>query len=355
LSCVFKPSRHTNTASRKVLRFALWVAFAITLLTGFSHRDCAQTTDKLRPANGTPTPPASTFPDGSSNPASPSNTAAPVPAADLSRYSISPGDVLDVSVFGAPDLTLKAAVNSSGNIYMPLINYVHVSGMNVEDAQGVVEQAYFKSGVLKVPHVSIVVSSYSGKVVLMGEVGRQGIYPIVGSGTLLDILAQAGGTTAAAGQLITIAHKDSAEPERVLLPSDPLKFQDANVPVEPGDIIVVSKAGVIFVVGEVLTPNSYLMDENGKYSVMKAVAASRGPTKWAKTSKAYIVRRESGVQKAIPIQLDKILASKAPDIQMQSNDILFVPSNKQKIFAAQAISIAVGLATSLAYYHIAYQ
>jgi len=309
----------------------------------------------MHPANGTPTPPASTFPQPLSNPASAPNPAAPVPAADLSQYSISPGDVLDVSVFGAPDLTIKAAVNRSGNIYMPLINYVHVAGMNVEDAQGVVEQAYFQSGVLKVPHVSIVVSGYSGKVVLMGEVGRQGVYPIVGSGTLLDILAQAGGTTAAAGQLITINHKDETEPEKVFLSNDPEKLQAENVPVQPGDIIVVSKAGVVFVVGEVLSPNSYLMDENGRYSVMKAVAASRGPTKWAKTSKAYIVRREPGGQKAIPVSLDKILSSKAPDVQMQSNDILFVPSNKQKIVASQAAAIAVGLVTSLAYYHIAYQ
>jgi len=309
----------------------------------------------MHPANGTPTAPASTFPEPSSHPASAPNPAAPVLAADISHYVISPGDVLDVSVFGAPDLTLKASVNGSGNIYMPLINYVHVAGMSVEDAQGVVEQTYFKRGVLKIPHVNMVVSSYSGKVVLMGEVGRQGVYPIVGSGTLLDILAQAGGTTAAAGQLVTITHKDSTEPESVFLPSDPLKVQTANVPVQPGDIIVVSKAGVIFVVGEVLSPNSYLMDESGRYSVMKAVAASRGPTKWAKTSKAYIVRREPGGQKAISIPLDKILASKVPDVQMQPNDILFVPSNKEKIIATQAATIAIGLATSLAYYHIAYQ
>jgi polysaccharide biosynthesis/export protein len=355
VSFVFRLSRHANAASRKSLRFTLRVALGITLVTGSSLRDCAQTTDKMHPANDVSTPPASTFPNPSSNPASATNSPAAMPAADQSRYFISPGDVLDVSVFGAPDLSQKAAVNSSGNIYLPLINYVHVAGMHVEDAQGVVEQAYFKSGVLKVPHVSIVITSYSSGVVLMGEVGRPGIYPIVGSGTLFDILAEAGGTTATAGQAVTITHKDGTEPQTVHLTSDPVQSLGANVPVQPGDMVIVSKAGVIYVVGEVLSPSGFLMDEKGQYTVMKAVAMAHGPAKFAKTSKAYIVRRVPGGQQAIPVPLDKILASKAPDIQMESNDILFIPSNKGKQAAARTVDVAIGLAASAAYYGIIYR
>jgi polysaccharide biosynthesis/export protein len=351
LSFVYKPSRYANIANRKALRFALRAAFAMTLVTGFSLQVCAQSTDKMHPGNNA-NPPASTFPEPVSNPASAPNTAAPMPAADQSHYFISPGDVLDVSVFGAPDLSQKPAVNSSGNIYMPLINYVHVAGMHVEDAQAVVEQAYFKSGVLKVPHVSIVITSYSNGVVLMGEVGRSGIYPIVGSGKLFDILAEAGGTTPTAGQVVTINHKDGTEPETVLLTSDPVQSLAANVPVQQGDLILVSKAGVIYVVGEVLAPGGFLMDEKGQYTVMKAVAMAHGPAKFAKTSKARIVRRVSGGEQEIPVPLDKILASKAPDIQMQTNDILFIPSNKGKQAAARTVDVAVGLASGFAYYGI---
>jgi polysaccharide biosynthesis/export protein len=306
----------------------------------------------LHPENGSSTTPASTFPEPSSNPASALSAAPPLPAADQSHYFISPGDVLDISVFGAPDLSQRAAVNSSGNVYLPLINYVHVAGMHVEDAQRVVEQAYLKSGVLKVPHVSIVITSYSNGVVLMGEVGRPGIYPIVGSGKLFDILAEAGGTAPTAGQVVTITHKDSTEPQTVLLTSDPVKSLAANVPVQQGDVIIVSKAGVIYVVGEVLAPSGFLMDEKGQYSVMKAVAMAHGPTKFARTSKARIVRRVSGGQQEIPVALDKILASKAPDIQMQSNDILFIPSSKGKQVAARTADVAVALASGVAFYGI---
>ena len=317
------------------------------LTSGLQGR--AQTTNTAQPPNGASTYPAPSFPGAAPSPGTPSFTA--TPAGDQSHYFISPGDVLEVSVFGAPDLSQKAAVNSNGDIYMPLINYVHVAGMHVEDAQGAVEQVYFKKGVLKYPHVSIVMTSFSSGVVLMGEVGRPGIYPIVGSGMLFDILAEAGGTTANAGQLVTITHKGNIGATQVVfLSSDPVKSLEANVPVQQGDTIIVSKAGVIYVVGEVLAPNGFLMDEKGQYTVMKAVAMAHGLAKFAKPANARIVRRTPEGQQEIPVPLDKILVSKAPDIPMQSNDILFIPSSKGKIAAARTVDVAVALASGLAFY-----
>jgi polysaccharide biosynthesis/export protein len=328
----------------------LWLIFGAALIFACSIRGVAQSANTTQ----TPTPTgASTispsFPGTYSNPTT-SQPAVATPAANQSQYFISPGDVLDVSVFGAPDLSQRTAVNSSGDVYMPLVNYVHVAGMHPEDAQGVVEQAYFKSGVLKYPHVSIVVTSYASGVVLMGSVNRPGIYPIVGSGKLFDILAEAGGTAATAGQVVTITHKGTSESLTVLLASDPTLSPAANVPVRQGDTIVVSKAGVIYVVGEVLSPNGFLMDEPGPYTVMKAVAMARGLAKFAKPSQARIVRREPGGQQEIPVPLDKILVSKAPDIPMQSNDILFIPTNRGKQAAARGVDVAVALAEGFAFY-----
>ena len=349
LSCVFRPSRHANPASPQTLRLGLQIALAVAYIFVFSLQVSSQTTNnpQQRPENGTSTFPSPTFPETSANPATTASATMAVPAADQSHYIISPGDALDVSVFGAPDLSQKAAVNSAGNIYMPLINYVHVAGMHVEDAQGVVEETYLKKNVLKAPHVSIVITSFASGVVVMGEVVRSGIYPIVGSGKLLDILAEAGGTTANAGQLVTITHKDSNEPETVFLSNDPVQSMVANVPVRQGDTIIVSKAGVIYVVGEVLAPAGFLMDEKGRYTVMKAVAMAHGTTKYARTSKARIVRRTPEGQQEIPVPLDKILVSKAPDIPMQSNDILFIPTNKGKQAAARGAEAAIAIASSV--------
>ena len=302
------------------------------------------------PADGGSTLPSSTFPDTPSNPAMPAIGA--TPAGDQSHYIISPGDVLDVSVFRAPDLSQRAAVNSDGEIYLPLINYVHVAGMHIENAQEAIEQAYLKHNVLKFPHVSIVMTSYSNGIVLMGEVGRPGIYPIVGSGRLFDILAEAGGATATAGQVVTITHRNSTDPQIVRLTNDPVQSLSANVPLQQGDTIIVSKAGVIYVVGEVLAPSGFLMDEKGQYTVMKAVAMAHGLTKFAKASKVRIVRRTPSGQEEIPVPLDKILVSEAPDIPMQSNDILFIPPSKGKQAAARAVDVAVALASGVAFYGI---
>lgn len=296
----------------------------------------------------------STFPQAPSSPvtspeaSTPSSLGSgPAPGADQSHYVISPGDVLDISVFGASDLSQKAVVNSGGNVYMPLINYVHVAGLHVEDAQTAVEQTYLSNGILKTPHVSIVITSYASGVVLMGEVVKPGIYPIVGAGKLFDILAEAGGTSANAGQVVTITHKGSTDSQTVMLTSDPTKSLEANVPVQQGDTIIVSKAGVVYVVGEVNAPSGFLMDEKDQYTVMKVVAMAHGTTKLAKNSKARIVRRTPDGEKEIPVPLDKILISKAPDMPMQSNDILFIPTNRGKMAAARGADVAISLATGL--------
>lgn len=353
LRCASKANRHANGVFSRVRRLSLTTILVVASLSLFTLRAFAQA-----PINNQSHPQSpgtvSTFPPAASSseaiePATTPATPAVIPATGQLHYIISPGDVLDISVFGAPDLSQRAVVNSTGNVYMPLINNVHIAGMHVEDAQGTLEQAYLTNGILKSPHVSIVITSYSSGVVLMGEVVRPGIYPIVGAGKLFDVFAEAGGTSPGAGQVVTITHKGGTESQTVMLSSDPIKSLAADVPVQQGDTIIVSKAGVVYVVGEVNSPSGFLMDEKDQYTVMKVVAMAHGTTKVAKTSKARIVRRTPDGEKEILIPLDKILISKAPDVPMQSNDILFVPTNKGKIAATRATDVAIGLAAGVGY------
>ena len=345
LCCAFKPRRHPIIVLLSI------VAFIFGLHVAFPVQGKAQAANdpRMHP-EGIQSPASSTFPKPSASTDVTQSRTATVPSADPSHYFISTGDVLDVSVFGAPDLSQKVAVNSNGDIYMPLVNYVHVAGKHVEDAQNALEQAYYEKGVLKFPHVSIVIATYSSGIVLMGEVSRPGIYPMIGDGRLFDILAEAGGATASAGQVVTITHKGGGQPRTVLLTNDPVKAQETNVSVQQGDTIVVSKAGVIYVVGEVLAPSGFLMDEKGQYTVMKAVAMAHGVTRFARTSTARIVRRTPTGQQEIPVPLNKILVSKAPDIPMQSNDILFIPSSTGKRAASRTADVAAALASGVAYY-----
>lgn len=268
-----------------------------------------------------------------------------VPNSDQAYYRISSGDTLDVTVFGAPDLSQKVRVTSSGEAYLPLINYVHVAGLNVEEAQAAIENALKKGNFLTSPHVSIFVSDYASGVVVMGEVVRPGIYPVTASkGMLFDIITQAGGPTASAGQEITVTHRGDAKQQKILISQSPDKAMEADVRVYPGDTILVSKAGTIYVVGEVLSPSGFIMESKSGYTALKALAMAHGPTRLAKLSQAMIVRQTPGGVTQIPVPLDKIAQSKAPDTELLPDDILMVPTNHAKSAAIQAVAMAQSIA-----------
>jgi len=267
------------------------------------------------------------------------------PNSDRMYYSISPGDTLEVTVFGAPDLSQKVRVTSSGEIYLPLVNYVHVGGLNIQEAQAAIENALRKGNFLTSPHVSVLVTEYASGVVVMGEVARPGIYPVTASkGLLFDILTEAGGPTATAGQVVTIVHQGDPKQQTVLLSQNPEKNMAADVPLHQGDTVMVSRAGTIYVVGEVLSPSAFIMERRSGYTALKALAMARGPTRLAKLSQSIIVRQTPEGVKQIPVPLDKIVQNKAPDMELRADDILMVPMNHAKSAAFQAVAMAQSLA-----------
>jgi polysaccharide export outer membrane protein len=299
------------------------------------------------------TPPVTPQPtSGPSQPAAPhvSATTPNLPAGVTgisSRYRISPGDELDISVYGAPELTQRSRVSGQGEIYLPLVNKLHVAGLTIEGAQSAIETALREGNFVNAPHVNIAVAAYANAVVVMGEVARPGSYPLLGSGKLFDVLSAAGGTTGTAGHIITISHQDGTR-ENVTLGKDPAETMDADVPLSQGDTVDVPKAGVVYIVGEVFNPAGIVMDQKIQYTVLKVVAMAHGPTRLAKLSKARIVRQvKGGGTQEIPVPLDKIMVSKAPDVPLLAEDILFIPNNTAKQVAGQATQIAVGLASGV--------
>ena len=143
---------------------------------------------------------------------------------------------------------------------------------------------------------------------------------------------------------MTITHRGDPHPETVLLSQNPQQNMEADVPVYQGDTIMVAKAGTLYVVGEVLSPSAFIMEKRAGYTALKALAMAHGPTKLAKLSAAIIVRQtKDGVQQ-IPVPLDKIAQSKAPDTELIADDILMVPTNHAKSAAFQAIAMAQSIA-----------
>lgn len=275
-------------------------------------------------------------------------TAAIAPLATQTALRIGIGDMIEVSVYGVPELTQKARVSSTGDIYLPLVNYVHVGKLTPDEAQAVIEKKLVEGGFLRNAHVTVLLTEYvSQSVTVLGEVVRPGSYPVLSDRNLLDEITAAGGPTEKAGKAVTIVHRDHPEQTEVI---DLAKTSGEGGPVNPtiqaGDTIIVSKAGVVYVVGEVAKPSGFLM-ENGSLTVLKAIALAGGTTHTAALNNAKIIRKTPGGMEETPIPLKKILAAKAPDLPMQPDDVLFVPGSASKSAAARGLEAVLQTATAL--------
>ncbi len=264
---------------------------------------------------------------------------------------IASGDLLEITVYGMEDMSQKARVDGDGNISLQLVGQVHVSGLTASEAEKLLAKTSVDKGILKDPHFSVFMkeNAESG-ISVLGEVQKPGIYPLQGGQHLLDVISAAGGTTEKAGRVVTITHRDSpAEMIKVQLPKaedDPLN----NVPIYPGDTVVVAKAGLVYVVGEVGKPSGIIMDNNERMTVLEAIAMAQGTTPNAKLNSAILIRTTAGERKEIPIQLASMLRAKTPDMPLQKDDILFVPTSMGKTIAHQSISSIMQIAVGAAIY-----
>ena len=275
-------------------------------------------------------------------PAPPPSSAAPT------GVRLGPADTVEVTVYGVPELSQKARVNSSGDIYLPLVDYVRVQGLTPEEAQSVIEKRLMDGGFVKNPHVAVLVTeSAASGVSLLGEVSRPGIYNLLGERRLLDVISAAGGFTERSSRSVTITHRsDPTHSDAVKLPYDFSPSNPGNVVVQPGDTIVVQKGPVFYVVGDVNRASGFVSDSEN-LTVLKAIALAGGPNKTAALNGTTILRRTSQGTEQLKIPLKQILRAKAKDIPMQSEDILFVPSSTRKVVIARSAEAITQMATAL--------
>ena len=265
---------------------------------------------------------------------------------------LSPGDLIDYSVYGVQEMTQRTRIDGSGNVYLPLLGNVPLAGLTTEQAQKKLEDLLVSGGFLRNPHVTVSVAEYANGISLLGEVVRPGIYPVAGPRRLYDVLAAAGGLTPNAGNKITIAPKDSSRASEVVrITRDPSKSARENVLVNPGDTVIISKADVVYVVGEVVNPSGFMLDGAEPLTVLQVIAMAHGTNHDAKLDKTRIIRKTDKGRVEIPVALSKIMSAKAKDIPLQADDIVFVPSSTAKSAARRTIDTAISLATGVTLIH----
>jgi polysaccharide export outer membrane protein len=318
------------------------------------------------------------------------------PATTAQEYRIGPEDVLNINIFEAQELNREVRVSANGEISLPLLGSVRAAGLTPRELEFVLEELLHRT-YMKDPHVSVFVREMqSHPVSVMGAVRRPGVFQIRGSKTLLEILSLAEGLADDAGETVIILRGAALSPEpdpatdhtavadhpsspaqnadevrvasselngslsstenavRVNL-KDLLESADSrnNPVVHPGDIVKVTRAGVVYVIGEVRKPGGFALKSSESISVVQALALSEGLTRTAAKGNARIIRTDprNGERKETPIDLGKILTGKAPDPMLEAKDIVFVPNSAAKTTFGRGTEVAAQTLAGLLIFH----
>jgi polysaccharide biosynthesis/export protein len=284
------------------------------------------------------------------------------------NYVLGPEDTITVRVFAADDIPDKPAqISNDGTVTLPMIGQIHAAGLTVEQFQANLVTAYKKY--FKDPQVTVQVTDFrSQPVAVAGNVTLPGVVQLRGNRNLMEVIGQAGGLRSDAGDSVLITRKLSEGPIPVAGAfTDPTgKFSVAhinirtimsgkspqdNIQIKPHDVITVPRARMIYVLGNVTKPGGYVMTDNESVSLTQAVALAGGWNASASLSGVRILRASGAAEREqIPANIKKIMENKAPDLQMQPDDILYVPNSNTKQFASRGIEAAIALGTGLAIY-----
>lgn len=268
---------------------------------------------------------------------------------NLPAQQLGVDDLVAVSVYDAPELTRTVRVESDGTIHLPLLrNGIKAAGAFPRDLEARVAGALTTEQILVDPIVKVTAVEYHSRPIsVMGAVKKPLTFQAVGATTLLDALARAEGLTIDAGREILVTREqgiDLVPVKRLINDAD----SAVNFVLHGGEEIRVPEADKIFVVGNVRKPGAFPVHDSSDRSVLRLVALSEGLMPYA-NKLAYVYRTdETGAKKEIPIELEKILQRRAPDVPLEANDLLYIPDNKAKRITATVIDRIAGFGTSTA-------
>ena len=269
-------------------------------------------------------------------------------------YRIGPNDVLEIGVFQAPELNASVRVSDAGEISVALLGQIRASGLTAEQLESQIEDL-FRAGYIRDPEVTVQVTElHSRPVSVLGAVNKPGVFQLRGKHTLLEILSLAGGLSEDAGTTATIVRQGadslvSTNTTTIQVPlGDPTGPTRAlaDVAIYPGDIVNVQTAGIVYVVGAVNKPGSFVMRGNHALTVLRAIAVAEGVTPTAAKGDAVILRtNEAGERIGVAVDLDAIFARQREDLALQPSDVLFVPVSGGKAVARAAIEALARIVT----------
>jgi polysaccharide export outer membrane protein len=256
-------------------------------------------------------------------------------------YVLGPGDVVEVKIFGQPDLNSTAQVDGEGNLSsLPFLDAIPAKCRTEKQVQKDIAVAY--SRLVKDPQVSVRVvdrksrqpASVSGAVRTPGKVQTERKI------RLNELIAASGGITEKAAGTIQILHTEpvlcpgpgeeaealpvagTAIPLQIVKISD-LQAGSVNPIIRSGDLVLVTEAVPVYITGSVVSPGSVMLTD--QLTLSKALGMVGGTRKEAKLSEIKIYRQKGNApQEVLKVDFEAVKKSQKPDIFLQPYDVIEV-------------------------------
>jgi polysaccharide export outer membrane protein len=248
--------------------------------------------------------------------------AAPVRAQP--EYLLAPGDILKISVFKNPDLSLDVRVSESGSIGYPLIGSVPLKGLTLPAAESKISQMLRDGGFVVNPQVNILLTEGFGNLVsVIGEVNKSGRYSVdAAGGHVTGMLAAAGGIATTGGEVVTVSGMRNGKSFRRDL--DIVKMastgnQADDIELYGGDTLYVTRAPMFYIYGQVQKPGQYRLEPG--MTVIQALATGGGVT--GKGTQRGIVRHRRDLNGKVKEE------GVSMDDDVQDRDVIYV---KESLF-----------------------
>jgi polysaccharide biosynthesis/export protein len=288
-------------------------------------------------------------------------------ASEDKTYVLGTDDRIIVRVVDMEEFTLDPVrVDAEGYISLPVLGDIESAGKTVRQLDRELTELLKKD--LLNPQVTVTVAEFrSHPVSVFGAVERPGVVQLGGPKTLWEAISEAGGLKHEVGKTIRVTRRrDQGElplPNAALDPTG--DYQTAvvevasvldmatpaeNITLRPHDVVLVSRADVIYVVGDVQQPGGFVT--KGGISSLEALTMAGGFMPHAAGRKASVLRLQdrTNQRRVIPVDLKAILEGRGEDIALKPDDILYVPHSGWKAFTEKTLTAAISIASGIAIY-----
>ncbi len=245
-------------------------------------------------------------------------------SAEETNYLLGPGDVLKITVYNNPDLSLETRITESGMISFPLVGEIQLGGVTASIAEKKIADQLESGGFVKQPQINILVVQFQSKMVsVLGSVNKPGRYPLDRATNLVDLLALVGGVTQDGSDLITIVGK-SGKAEYDLRNIVGKGDGSQNVNLSGGEIVYVH-ARDVSVMGQVNRPGSYSV-VGGVRTVADFLVVAGGINPGGSDTITVTTMREGKINR-FEVDVDNLFRTgdNSANIELVNGDSIYVP------------------------------